>query len=154
MFLLLVSLYESVYLQHSYAPVFSSPLSCSLETRQANKGHSGGDGQRSNVLQQDPRQTECSDTHLDQGRHNDSPLDLTEQRNCRDRKKKCLMKQRNFQKIWNETKRHTAAVLNYVNFESTTEVHEAQVQAQRDTRWCWLKQQEEINVILIKNVKI
>lgn len=56
-----------LYSQHSYAPVLPSPFSCSLETRQANKGHSGGDGQRSNVLQQNARQTQRSNAHFDQG---------------------------------------------------------------------------------------
>lgn len=82
-----ISLHESPYLQHSNAPVFSSPLPCGLETREADKGHGGGDGQRSDVLQQDPGQTQRADTHLDQGRHDDSPLDLTEEQ----RQKKGLM---------------------------------------------------------------
>ena len=72
--------WKNLYLQHSNAPVLSSPLPCSLETWQADEGYGGGDGQRSDVLQQDPRQTQRSDTHLDQGGHDDSPLDLREKR--------------------------------------------------------------------------
>lgn len=83
-----LSLYESLYLQHSNAPVFPSPLSCSLETRQADKGNGGGDGQRSDVFQQEPGQTKSSNAHLDHGRHNDSPLDLTEQTYYEDENKK------------------------------------------------------------------
>lgn len=92
-----VSLHEGLYLQHSNAPVFSSPLSCRLESRQANKGHSGGDGQRSNVLQQDPRQTQRSNKHLDHGWHDDSPLDLTEQK-----RNKWVIKQNIFRNIENK----------------------------------------------------
>ena len=58
------SFHESLHLQHSNAPVFPSPLACGLETRQADEGHSGGDGQGSDVLQQEPGKTQCSNTHF------------------------------------------------------------------------------------------
>lgn len=87
MFLLTPECAFLLNLQHSDAPVFSSPLPSRLETRQADEGHGGRDGQRSDVLQQDPGQTQRSDTHLDQGRDDDGPLDLTEWRKCRNRKK-------------------------------------------------------------------
>lgn len=57
-----------------------SSLSRSLETRQANEGHSGGDGQRSDVLQEHPRKTQHADAHLNQGWHDDGTLDLTEKK--------------------------------------------------------------------------
>lgn len=60
--------------------MFSCPLSRRLETRQADERHGGGDGQGSDVLQQEAGQTQRSDAHLDQGRHDDGPLDLTERR--------------------------------------------------------------------------
>lgn len=66
----------NAHLQHSNAPVFSGPLPCSLETWQADEGHGGSDSQRSDVLEQYPRQTQRSDTHLDKGRNDDGPLDL------------------------------------------------------------------------------
>lgn len=109
---------RSLYLQHSNAPVFSSPLPCGLETWQADKGHGGGDGQWSDVLQHHAGQTQRSDTHLNQRRHDDSPLDL--------RHKKWLWNDlflENDEKIMSTWNLNCAAVLNYVHFQSTIQAH-------------------------------
>lgn len=72
-----------VHSQHRDAPVFAGPLASRLEARQADQGHGGSDGQRSDVLEQDAGQAQRPDAHLHQGRHDDGPLDLTGQRRSR-----------------------------------------------------------------------
>lgn len=56
--------------------MFARSLPGRLEARQADEGHGGGDGQGPDVLEQESGEPQAPDAHLDQGRHDDGPLDL------------------------------------------------------------------------------
>lgn len=58
----------------------ASSVTSSLKDREANKGDSGGDCERSNVAEQGPRQPHQPNHHFHNAGHYDCALDLEEQR--------------------------------------------------------------------------